>query len=640
MFYRGLFILFSALASCVVYGAQDSRLRAQFSDNRIRLRSESFDPLNRHQQRKNFDSAFIVKNSELKLIQFRTQWLEKYGEELERLGVDVFQYVPERARIARVPEGVENLVKALPYVRWLGPLQPFHKIDPDLLQEIKNESLLCNILILDSKEGTRFEEAELDRGQLIAKARSDSVVWIEQSTEAEFDEENAREQGGANAIEFEGVEGYTGIGIRGHVLEGIDPSHPEFAANSYRGLPIGVGDSTPSPHGQKTFGVLFGSGWIDSRARGILPDAQGLFTEFLTGVNPEYDGGAIGNRKKLVSHLIADHQIVFQTASWGYRRSKNYTARSAEIDQLIFELDLPIIQSQGNFGNTEGRPQAWAKNVISVGAAFHGNNADPSDDAWRHHASIGPSQDGRIKPDLYAYNEGVYTTTLNGGYTESFGGTSAATPIVAGYAGMIVQMWTDGIFSNPIDKNKSRFENRPHFTTTKALLIHSAKQKGFAGPNDDMTRTHQGWGFPDVKRLYGLRNDILVVNETNPLRGFETKTYQYRVIESKSEFRVTMTYADPPAAVISAVQRVNDLDLKVTSPEGHVFWGNHGLLEGPYSASGGSANKVDTVENIIVKDPAPGIWTVEVQAAEINVDAHLETPELDADYALVASSSD
>ena len=45
-----------------------------------------------------------------------------------------------------------------------------------------------------------------------------------------------------------------------------------------------------------------------------------------------------------------------------------------------------------------------------------------------------------------------------------------------------------------------RFKNRPHFTTTKALLIHTAKQYKFEGENHDLTRTHQGWGFPISRR--------------------------------------------------------------------------------------------------------------------------------------------
>ena len=43
------------------------------------------------------------------------------------------------------------------------------------------------------------------------------------------------------------------------------------------------------------------------------------------------------------------------------------------------------------------------------------------------------------------------------------------------------------------------------------------------------------------------------------------------------------------------------------------------------------------MECVFVEDPYPGTWTIEVYADEIIQDSHVETPELDADYALVAA---
>jgi len=60
-------------------------------------------------------------------------------------------------------------------------------------------------------------------------------------------------------------------------------------------------------------------------------------------------------------------------------------------------------------------------------------------------------------------------------------------------------------------------------------------------------------------------------------------------------------------------------------------------LAGMWSTAGGSANTVDTVENVFVQNPQAGDWLVEVIASEVNVDTHVETPAMDADYALVVS---
>ncbi|HZN37341.1 MAG TPA: fibronectin type III domain-containing protein, partial [Planctomycetota bacterium] len=59
-----------------------------------------------------------------------------------------------------------------------------------------------------------------------------------------------------------------------------------------------------------------------------------------------------------------------------------------------------------------------------------------------------------------------------------------------------------------------------------------------------------------------------------------------------------------------------------------------------YSTAGGAPNTIDTVENVFVQNPAAGTWTVQIIAAEINQDSHVETPAVDCDYALVVSGVD
>jgi hypothetical protein len=98
---------------------------------------------------------------------------------------------------------------------------------------------------------------------------------------------------------------------------------------------------------------------------------------------------------------------------------------------------------------------------------------------------------------------------------------------------------------------------------------------------------------------------------------------------------ITLVYADPMGNPAASQARINDLTLKVTSPSGEVYWGNQGLAWGNVSVPGGGPNTVDTVENVFIVRPEPGTWLVEVRGDEIVEDSHLETPDLDADYALV-----
>ena len=196
-------------------------------------------------------------------------------------------------------------------------------------------------------------------------------------------------------------------------------------------------------------------------------------------------------------------------------------------------------------------------------------------------------------------------------------------------------MWHNGLFGNPT--GSTVFESRPHMTTAKAMLINTARQWSFAGLDADLTRTHQGWGMANVQSLYEVQNTVLVIDETDVLANLGSTVYTVEVPEGAAPLRVTLVYKDPPGTTSSSQHRINDLTLKVTSPTGDVYWGNNGLLGGNWSTPGGTANTVDTVENVFVQSALAGQWTIEVMASEINEDGHPGTPEVDADYALVVS---
>ena len=224
------------------------------------------------------------------------------------------------------------------------------------------------------------------------------------------------------------------------------------------------------------------------------------------------------------------------------------------------------------------------------------------------------------------------TTTGGGGYTQ-FGGTSAATPIVAGHFGLLFQMWHERVFPGH-GGGASVFDSRCKSTTARALLINTAYRYDWTqgGPNANLTRMHQGWGMPDLRKLYDLRNKLLIVDETDLLTPLGVNRYTVDVANGEPEFGTTLVYIDPAASPASTQQRINDLTLRVTSPAGVVYWGNHGLMDGNYSTPGGSPNTLDVVENVFLENPEPGEWTVEVLGDEIVADSHIETPELDADY--------
>ncbi|MFC9256779.1 S8 family serine peptidase [Amycolatopsis thailandensis] len=606
----------------------------------IRLASRTFDPLTqRTAASQDWKGSY--------LLQVRGTLTDAQRGRLRALGVRIGTYIPDFAYVVRLaPENRESIAK-LNFVRWLGEYRPDDKteisvagtgsylvtlIEPDARDQrvVAERILRLGGGIEAISQSGQHIVATLGAGQVATVAQGAEVLAVGAITAPGTDMANARESGGANYIESAG--GYRGQGVRGEVMDGgLRATHQEFKA---RPTVLHGSNSTDTSHGTSTYGQIFASG-VSSPQRGLLPEGQGIFATYN---KPD----RYAHTKELVD-ANGKYRAVFQSNSWGGGLTTAYNSVSAELDKIVFDLDLLICQSQSNAGTQQSRPQAWSKNVLSVGGQYHYNTLNRTDDKWNRGASIGPAADGRIKPELSNYYDKIDTTSSGSdtSYTTSFGGTSGATPITCGNAGLLFQMWADGVFDGGPGKGRDVFTSRPHAATAKALLVNGADQFAFSGTSHDMTRTHQGWGTANVRYLHeqakanGWKLPVLV-NETDLLGTGQSKKYTVAVNGTK-QFKATLAYTDPAGSPSASVARVNDLTLKVTAPNGTVYYGNNGLNAGNFSTAGGSPNTIDTVENVILEKPAAGTWTVEVVATQVNADGHPETSATDADYALVVS---
>jgi hypothetical protein len=628
-------------------------LRRTEASYEIGLRYAHFDPL---ESVPDVEPMLMADDDvNLFIVQFFTQPLEVYGEKIAALGGTVRHYIAQFAYLVEMDGATRQSVENLPYVRWVGAYQPAYRLEEFMLDNLYDagsayplQRYNIQVTAVDKKSmvaerlaalGARVDnadagkvlvEATLTPDQLFNLVRWDEVLFVDRWGPYEEDMNIVREIGGADYIET--VAGFDGTDVRGEVFDnGFNLNHVDLQSPPL----IQHGAVGSSSHGSATSGICFGDGTGEPNARGLLPAAQGIVADYgtigLTGTSRYNHSGELVN---------PPYEAVFQTASVGSPRTTEYTTISADADAYCFDFDLVHLQSQSNAGDQMSRPQAWAKNMISGGGIRHYNTLDRSDDMWSYGASIGPASDGRVKPTFTHFYDYVWTTYWPNptSYTTSFSGTSAATPIIAGHVGLFFQMWDEGIFGNPVDPNASVFENRAHMSTAKAMLIATAYQYDFSGPYHDKTRTHQGWGMPDLQKMYDMRNQIYVIDETDVLLPFETAYHTVTVNPLEPELKITLVYSDPPGnPAVQTQHRINDLTLKVTSPSSVVYWGNNGLYDGPYSLPGGSPDDKNTVENVFIQNPEAGDWTIEISADEIIQDSHLETTVLDADYALVVS---
>ncbi|MCA9320569.1 MAG: S8 family serine peptidase [Planctomycetes bacterium] len=644
-----------ALALSAIWGlllvassAQAPPRGQRLDSRRLYLRSGSIDPREEYSARPESDedqSLFVVQYSDP----------VRGRDALRRIGARRVCYLPARADLVEARALDLAALDHEPSVRWWGTWRSEWRAAVDLARafdagrfgirdcalwvtasDLAAKRILARRLDTEPHPATSDHDqvliARLDAAAFDRARRDPQVLFIDPWSAPEPDVDQARVIFGADAVET--VAGFTGAGVRGQVRDvGLAVNHPDFVSRPPWLVAGAGGDQV---HGTAVWGILFSDGATNPAARGFLPDGQGIFFPALASTDRWQETA------NLLQPVLGG---VFECSATGGLSTPDYTVASAALDQVLFDLDVCVLQSMGNSGYFDARPEAWAKNVISVGGVRHFDTLTLADDGWLGLASQGPAADLRIKPDLCAFNDFITTSCALPGVTTcgptghqlAFGGTSAACAIASGCVGLLHEIWSEGsIFGNPL-QSWSAFDNRPSMTLAKALMIESTRPYPFMGPGADLGRERQGWGRPDLMHLLDRADDCVWIDESIVLQDQQSWSRTVVVPAGTTELSATLVFADPPGNPAAALARINDLDLRVTDPTGGVWLGNFGLDTDSVSQAGGVADDRDTVERVILNLPQAGTWTIEVQVAELNADGHVETPTMDVDFSLVVT---
>jgi len=260
---------------------------------------------------------------------------------------------------------------------------------------------------------------------------------------------------------------------------------------------------------------------------------------------------------------------------------------------------------------------ALGKNVLTVGAvndAVTSGTRDPSKATLASFSSWGPTDDGRIKPDVVANGVGLYSP-LNGSDSSygSYSGTSMSTPNAAGSAALLIEHYAT-LFSGGAMRS----------ATLKGLLIHTADDRGNGGPDYKF-----GWGLVDTLAAADLLSDHEAYPDKQRLAEDElttsvtSRSYPF-VWDGVSPIRATLCWTDPPGNAAStsdlrSPRLVNNLDLKVIAPGGAEYFpyvmpfvGNWSQASMDSPATTG-LNNTDNVEQVYVAaPPAAGTYQIVV----------------------------
>jgi len=312
--------------------------------------------------------------------------------------------------------------------------------------------------------------------------------------------------------------------------------------------------------------------------------------------------------------------------SWGDYQSAtgSYSHATRDVDAFVYaHPDMLVVFNTGNPSKVGPPPASSvstpgdAKNTLQVGGtrgvAGRGDNVVAG-------GLVGPTLDGRIKPDVVgpAYVVAGDFAGFGGGngncVTTGQPGTSWASPTIAGAAALVRQYYTDGFYPTGIATAANAMT--PSAALLKATLIAAAQpvplRNFFSGPDvaaQPVPSNEQGWGFPVLgTTLYFPGNSAKLHVADVPLASGLTQgqaSSTSLTVNAGTPLKAVLVWTDPAGSTL-----VNDLDLRVTSPDGTSHFGNDLLHPG-------QRDRVNNVETVSFDAPASGTYIFTVNATNI-----------------------
>lgn len=434
---------------------------------------------------------------------------------------------------------------------------------------------------------------------------------------------------GTKVMKFESAWslGYTG---RGQIVSmadtGLDSGvigsiHKDFGGAVVSGYPFGLWSKTwddPMGHGTHVAGSVLGRG---TASNGLLRGgayeakmvAEGMWSPMMKNLSVPSKLG------DLFAKAFADGARI-HTNSWGGARTAGaYDSFAVQVDEWLYaNPDMLVLFAAGNSGadkNKDGRIDAnsmaspgTAKNVMTVGASENvvatggiqvpisklraAKDEWPADPVYSDYvsnnqnglamfSSRGPTQDGRVKPDIVAPGTNILSvksqmkdaSDLWGAYNADYawsGGTSMATPLAAGAAAIARQVLVE----------KMGIQN-PSGALMKATMLHTAVdmfpgqfgEVGAARGQELLSRrpnSDEGYGRVDVSNIANLGSQTQFIDNRQGVAQGSEVSYEF-VLSRPGSLYANLVWTDAPGSSNAAQALVNDLDLVLVMPSGQTL---------------------------------------------------------------------
>tara|TARA_B110001450_G_scaffold202458_1_gene191708 strand:- start:23 stop:1990 length:1968 start_codon:yes stop_codon:yes gene_type:complete len=462
--------------------------------------------------------------------------------------------------------------------------------------------------------------------------------------------------GGSLGLDLEGEDMIIGIWEPGYPLK----DHVEFLDES--GVTrISYPDTTtlnPSTgdngdHATHVAGTLAANG-ISATSRGMAPKST------ILAHNSNQDNTETSTAHQNSGMLISNHSYGVPVIYEGEQNPPDwymgcYSSEARIWDQVLHANPYLLqVFSAGNAGN-DSYPNGLGNNLDKITAGKNAKNimivasanaqvnpitSQVTNMGISSFSSQGPTDDGRIKPDITGRGEEV--NSASNVSTTSYmvtQGTSMAAPNVAGSLLLLQEYYND---------INSEFMKS---ATLKGLVCHTATDDAenpnvaavpFPGPDP-----YWGWGLLNTEfaaqTITNANNSMSVIDERTLTNG---EIYTFTVnISGSQKLMATICWTDiagntqenqlnSPNAVL-----MNDLDLRIfDSSNNEYFPWKLDTSSLPYAVKGD--NIVDNIERVEIEAPTAGQYTITISHKSSLASSFPGSGPQDQDYSIIVTGAD